>query len=330
MKQGKPQSMPLMGRIFEFVEAKLAENNARTPFNGEIKVIKDLVYKETEEGKLFMDVYLPSKKVGEKSPVVFDIPGGGWMINNRARRSGYATLYAVMGAVVFVIDHRYAPANYFPEFLKDAIDGLNFITTLESAYSLDLSDVTVTGDSSGGHLAASIGCAATSEEYRVKLGLPELKVKPARLVLISGAFGFNKLYKFPVVHTLFVRHITGKTTKKAFREWEYFNETDPYNCVDANFPECYISGGIVDPLCGGEVLLSKKLTELGVKNVCYVGKNISNGHCYVFNLPNKYSRADLLRILTWYYESEKARGTDLFEGLERVQYFLENYHLAFD
>ena len=56
-----------------------------------------------------------------------DIPGGGWVIHNRHRRDGYARLYAALGAVVAVIDHRLCPRVLFPEDLKDCIDAYNFL-----------------------------------------------------------------------------------------------------------------------------------------------------------------------------------------------------------
>lgn len=64
--------------------------NGRTPFNDEIKIEKDIVYKTIDGKQLLMDIYYPSHPIEGKSPCVMDIPGGGWMIHNRLRRDGYA------------------------------------------------------------------------------------------------------------------------------------------------------------------------------------------------------------------------------------------------
>ncbi|MCQ2603225.1 MAG: hypothetical protein MJ193_04785, partial [Clostridia bacterium] len=88
---------PLMADIFDIAEEDRSLPNSKTAFNAEIKFIKDVEYKEINGEKLVMDIYLPSKPVAEKNPVVLDIPGGGWVIHNRYRRDGYARLLAAMG-----------------------------------------------------------------------------------------------------------------------------------------------------------------------------------------------------------------------------------------
>ena len=113
---------PLMAHIFDFFEEDRAIPNGRSPFRDEIKVLKDIVYKQVGDDILYMDIYLPSRPVTEKYPVIFDIPGGGWMILNRNRRDGYARLYAVLGAAVVLIDHRLCPKVRFPDNLLDCID----------------------------------------------------------------------------------------------------------------------------------------------------------------------------------------------------------------
>ena len=320
---------PLMADVFDVFEGSRAVPNGRTPFNDEIKVVKDVVYKSVNGEDLVMDVYLPTLKL-DKHPVVLDIPGGGWMIHNRHRRDGYARLYATMGAVVFVIEHRVSPAVFFPEHLIDVIDAINFLESVKDTYNLDLDKVTVTGDSSGGHLGSLLGVASVNEEYRKKLGLPEVKVKPARQIFISGAFSFDVMYRIPCTHLLIVRYYSGKLSRKAFRAWEFYRESDPYNFLTADYPITYNNGGGLDFLCAGEAKrFSKALTKAGVRNDYYVGKNVlNNSHCYVLRLPFKPARQDMLKIMTWYRDEMLSLGIDLTEGHRRVKTFLDNYKKA--
>ncbi len=316
---------PLMSKVFDVFEQSRAIPNGKTPFNNEIMIIKNIPYKKVGDQLLVMDLYLPNDR-SKKVPVVYDIPGGGWMIHNRERRDGYARLFAVMGAAVAVIDHRLCPKIFFPENLKDCIDGLNFLKSLETKYNLDLNDVTVTGDSSGGHLTACVGCAASSDEYTKKLGLPAMEVKPKRLICISGAFSFEIMLRLPT-HTLEVRYATGQPTRTQFRKWEFYKESIPYNYLSKDFPPTYNSGGALDLLCLGEAKrMATKLDEFGVDNEYYVGKNIRNAdHCYVLRLPFSPARADMLKLLTWYYKKENEFGFDMTQGYNRVKTFLENY-----
>ena len=317
---------PLMSDIFDFAEEDRALPNSMTPWSDEIRIVKDVVYKTIDGEDLVLDLYFPKNQM-HNAPVVMDIPGGGWMIHNRPRRDGYARLYAKLGAVVAVIDHRLCPAVFFPDNLHDCIDAYNFLVDHAEEYDINPNDITVTGDSSGGHLSACVGCAATSKEYVEKLGLPELKTKPANLIFISGAFSFEVMYRIPMTHTLIVRYFSGKKSRKEYRNWEFYKESIPYNYLNKDYPESYNNGGATDILCFGEAKrFAKELTKAGVKNEFKVGKDpINSSHCYVLRLPFPAARQDMLRIMKWYVDRRADRGVDLTVGYKAVEEFLTNY-----
>lgn len=318
---------PFMAGVFDVVEEQRAVPNGRTPFNDEIKVEKDVVYKTVDGKNLCMDIYFPSRPVGEKSPVVLDIPGGGWMIHNRRRRDGYARCFAAMGAVVAVIDHRLCPEVFFPKDLEDCVDAYNFLCDHEDEYKIDKNNITLTGDSSGGHLAACMGCLSSSEEYRQKLALPKLKTKVANIITVSGAFSFEVMYRIPFTHLFIVRYFSGTKSRKAFRNWEFYKESDPYNYLNPDFPETYNNGGATDPLCFGEAKrMAKALDKAGVKNEYRVGKNLFNSaHCYVLRFPFAPARKDALALYAWYGQKQAEKGVNMADNFKRVETFMNNY-----
>lgn len=318
---------PLMADIFDFTEGLRAEPNGRTPFIAEIKVDRNVVYKTVNGQELVMDIYYPSRPTGGKSPAVMDIPGGGWMIHNRRRRDGYARCFAALGAVVAVIDHRLCPEIFFPENLKDCADAYNFLVQNAVKYNIDPNNITITGDSSGGHLSACMGAVATSESYRKELGIPPLATKPSSLIFISGAFDFDIMYRIPFTHTLMVRYVCGEKSRKAFRCWKYYKQINIYNYINADFPPCYNNGGATDFLCAGEAKrMHRKLDEAGVENEYRVGKSVFNSmHCYVLRFPFKSARKDMLKLYKWYCDIQKRLGTDLSAGYERVRRFMTDY-----
>lgn len=326
-KEYRMMRRPFMAGVFDVVEEARAVPNGRTPFNDEIKVEKDVVYKTVDGINLCMDIYFPSHTVGEKSPVVMDIPGGGWMIHNRRRRDGYARCFAAMGAVVAVIDHRLCPEVFFPKDLEDCVDAYNFLCDHEDEYKIDKNNITLTGDSSGGHLAACMGCLSSSEEYRQKLALPKLKTKVANIITVSGAFSFEVMYRIPCTHLFIVRYFSGTKSRKAFRNWEFYKESDPYNYLNADFPESYNNGGATDPLCFGEAKrMAKALDKAGVQNEYRVGKSLFNSaHCYVLRFPFASARKDALALYAWYGKKQAEKGVDLSKGFARVKKFMKNY-----
>lgn len=321
---------PFMADVFDIVEEQRAVPNGRTPFNDEIKVEKDVVYKTVDGKNLCMDIYFPSRPVGEKSPVILDIPGGGWMIHNRRRRDGYARCFAAMGAVVAVIDHRLCPEVFFPKDLEDCVDAYNFLCDHEDEYKIDKNNITLTGDSSGGHLAACMGCLSSSEEYRQKLALPKLKTKVANIITISGAFSFEVMYRIPFTHLFIVRYFSGTKSRKAFRQWEFYKESDPYNYLNPDFPETYNNGGATDPLCFGEAKrMAKSLDKAGVKNEYRVGKNLFNSaHCYVLRFPFAPARKDALALYAWYGQKQAEKCVNMADNFKRVETFMNNYKKA--
>ncbi|MCQ2408975.1 MAG: alpha/beta hydrolase [Clostridia bacterium] len=317
-----------MAHVFELFEEPVAEGNSRTPWDADVKIDKDVVYKTVNGEDLVMDIYYPPFPIDGKAPLVMVIPGGGWVIHNRFRRDGYARNFAALGAVVAVIDHRLGPTVFFPENLHDCIDAYNFLVDNADKYNFDINNITVTGDSSGGHMTACLGCAASSEDYVKKLEIPAPKVKPQNCIMVSGAFSMEVMYKIPCTHKLMVRYTTGVKSRKAFRAWKYYKEIDPYNYLNPDFPESYNNGGNIDLLCLGEAKrMGEKMTAAGIKNEYWVGKGF---HDYVMNFPQKASRKDMYKLYSWYVEKNKERGVDLSEGWKRVSYFLENYDKALE
>ena len=317
---------PFMADVFDYFEEDRALPNSATPFSPDVRIEKNVVYKTIDGEDLVMDIYYP-KNQRDKAPLVMDIPGGGWMIHNRPRRDGYARLYATLGAVVAVIDHRLCPKVFFPENLHDCIDAYNYLVDNAEKYNIDPNNITVTGDSSGGHLTACLGCAATSKEYVEKLGIPAPKTVPTNLIFISGAFSFEIMYRIPCTHSFIVRYFSGQKSRKAFRNWKFYKESIPYNYITKDYPESYNSGGMTDALCFGEAKrMAKILTKAGVKNDYKVGKALNNSdHCYVLRLPFAPARRDMLRLLTWYVARQEEKGVDMKEGYEKVKDFLTNY-----
>ena len=319
---------PLMADIFDLAEEDRAEPNSRTPFSGQIKVDKDVVYKTVDGEELLMDIYYPLYPSDSPYPCVLDVPGGGWMIHNRPRRDGYARVYAAMGAVVAVIDHRLCPKVFFPDNLVDCIDAYNYLVAHAKEYHIDPANITLTGDSSGGHLTACMGCAASSDEYVAKLGLPRLATTPVALIAISGAFSFDVMYRIPMTHTLIVRYFSGQRSRKAFHQWKYYKESIPYNYLNADFPPTYNNGGGTDLLCLGEAKrMAKALNRAGVPNTYRVGTGLFNtAHCYVLRFPFANARKDALHLYRWYYTQQKAKGVDLSRGFALVEDFFVNYN----
>ena len=74
-KKYKMNANPLMAYIFDVAEEGRADPNSRTPFDEEIRIEKDVVYKTVDGEELKLDLYFPSRPLAGKAPVVMDITG---------------------------------------------------------------------------------------------------------------------------------------------------------------------------------------------------------------------------------------------------------------
>jgi len=109
---------------------------------------------------LLVDIYLPTKKIYEKTPVVVYYHGGAWVIGrketvnnarfNRAFNSLRDDGYAIISPEYTLGEYGKSP---FPNNISDAFDVMIWIEENAEKYNFDLQNIGVMGESAGGHLA---------------------------------------------------------------------------------------------------------------------------------------------------------------------------------
>jgi acetyl esterase len=113
----------------------------------ELVVTRDVIFKETDDGVLAVDVYEPD---GSRGAIVL-LHGGGWFHGDKAKDEDLATLLAQDGYLVFVPNYRLAPKNPFPAARGDVIDAADW--AVASSYRFDRAKLAFWGTSAGGNLA---------------------------------------------------------------------------------------------------------------------------------------------------------------------------------
>lgn len=135
-----------------------APNSSQEPH--EYKVVKDLEWARPEGKSLTMDIYVPS--TGKKSyPVLIIFHGGGWLINDKSPMTAMSE-YIVKNSeyVVCNVNYRLLADNgntiTMNQIIEDAFGAVLWVKENIDAYNGDASQLIVTGDSAGGHLAALV------------------------------------------------------------------------------------------------------------------------------------------------------------------------------
>jgi acetyl esterase len=115
-----------------------------------IKIRDHLV--PTDFGDLQIREYCPEKIVSS-SPILY-FHGGGYVLGGIESHDAALQFFAAeIGSKIFSLDYRLAPENKFPSSLQDANLALEW---LGKTLNLPISEISLCGDSAGGHLSASL------------------------------------------------------------------------------------------------------------------------------------------------------------------------------
>lgn len=161
---------------------------------------KQILYKQINSDKLFMEIYYPEKfDTTKKYPAMVFIFGGGWVNGNRYHFLNQAKYFSKRGLVCFLIDYRTKSTSQTTPFecLKDAKSAIRFIRGNAPVFHIDETKIIAAGGSSGGHLAAA---TALIDDYNEKTDDLSVSCIPNALVLFNpvidngpGGYGFERI-----------------------------------------------------------------------------------------------------------------------------------------
>jgi len=140
-----------------------------------VYVVSDIVYSQTQQRDLLLDLYLPTTDSAEPLPVVLYLFGGSFEMGNKYQL-GLSNIESLPldGFAVVSIDYRLSDKAIFPAQLEDAKSALQWVSTHAAQYNLNANKIGVWGMSAGGMLAALVGVSS------------QLSVQEGKLVALQG------------------------------------------------------------------------------------------------------------------------------------------------
>ncbi len=274
----------------------------------DINRVKDIPFNEHGDKGVKGDIYYcepvmkKSRETGIKMPVILNIHGGGFVKGDKNYRKSYSSFWAERGYFVFNINYRLAPEAQFPEFINDAVDGLNYLAELQKFYTnLDLDKIIVMGDSSGGYLASYLTAVAYDEELTATLGIHKCELKPALLAPFCGIYDVETLLEKNTL-PLQLAEVTAETFMgfkgvsegiDKVREYKYFDYIGPSAFINENWCPMFITWAEEDFICidQGRPMMEKVIEKIGEDKVgCYIATGIQNIHCFHLNLALKTAK----------------------------------------
>ena len=124
-----------------------------------VELRRDVVYRQTVEQDLQLDLFLPADAPGLRPAVVY-IHGGGWRNGTRTHFWRQAAHMAQRGFVGATIAYRLSGVARYPAAVDDCEAAVRWLQERADEYQVDPARVGSAGGSAGGHLAALLGADA--------------------------------------------------------------------------------------------------------------------------------------------------------------------------
>ncbi len=130
-----------------------------------VKERRSVVYCNTGNKDLYLDVFYPELKNKKKIPGILIIYGGGWRSGNRSQHIPLAQRLAARGYVCYTAEYRLSTEALYPAAVYDLKAALRWIRAHSAEYPADTSQIAVLGFSAGGELAAFLGTTNKNPKF---------------------------------------------------------------------------------------------------------------------------------------------------------------------
>lgn len=285
MKSPLEKQIGYAEKLWESWERSDTKRDAAIPEPLDIIQVVNIQYSpsESEEDTVWhlTDIYYPQNSSEELLPVIVNVHGGGWFYGTKQTYAAYTKYLAGKGFAVVNFNYRLSPINKYPVGFSDVCRLMQFLLENGERYHLDLSRVSMIGDSSGAQLALQYAVFASNEKYRDLfpefVDIPVLK--PSKLVLNCGKFIVEKTGRNETSDWYLPDEMTDAQTESLAHMTDY---------IQPDFPPCFLMSSVNDSLNPESRQLDQTLSDLQITHTFqeYGQENPKNSHVFHLNLLN--------------------------------------------
>ncbi|XP_029393910.1 arylacetamide deacetylase isoform X1 [Mus pahari] len=286
---------------------------------------------ETNFNSIPVRIYIPKRKSMTRRRGLFYIHGGGWCLGSAALLT-YDTLSRwtahKLDAVVVSTDYGLAPKHHFPRQFEDVYRSLRWFLQEDvlEKYGVDPKRVGVSGDSSGGNLAAAVTQQLIQDpDVKIKLKVQVL-IYPALQALDTNVPSYQEGSHFPMLtRSLMVRFWSEYfTTDQGLEKAMLLNEHVPMESShllqfvnwSSLLPERYKKSHIYkNPTPGSSELAQKYPGFIDVKA------------CPLLANDNILRQLPLTYIITCQYDVLRDDGLMYVKRLQNVGVHVTHHHI---
>lgn len=247
-------------------------------FSGTHAASKTLIYKEEGKTQLHLTVFSPPDvKPDERRPALLCIHGGGWTGGSPDILIPYCAYFASRGMVVYNLEYRLAQEGGVTVFdcIEDCRAALRYLRTNAETEGIDPTQITVLGESSGGHLAACLGIMRQAPAETTE---PVVSDVPDAMVLYNPVVDLSSLTwtgNLPGVKPLQTDAAAETDTPEA-----RLRQLSPIFSITENCPPCLLIQGTDDVTVPIEQVdrFTKAMTD--AKNRCDYERLAGKKHAF--------------------------------------------------
>ena len=211
----------------------------------------------------------PDLDRGGAAPVLFQIPGGAWVMGNkRGQAHPLMSHLAELGWICVAINYRHSPRNTWPDHLVDVKRALAWVKAHIADYGGDPEFVAITGGSAGGHLSSL--AALTPNDPQFQPGFEDADTRVQAAVPFYGYFDFTRVddAAHPSLLALLERVVIKQPHATSL---ESYAGASPITHVQADAPPFFVLHGRNDTLIPVEQARGfvARLREVSTQPVVY-------------------------------------------------------------
>lgn len=251
-------SINIVKRYSEFIQNNDLDKVEELDIKNSVEAdYKDLIYKNTNNIPLTLDIYKARKTLKNGSPVIVYVHGGSWVYGNKEIPEAISPLLDAFrdeGITIISTSYELMSGNEnFEKQISDIKDTIRWIYKNSEEYNFDTNKIGLIGASSGAQLSLM---AAYSEDDEF-IDSNDLKDYPSKVKYVVDFFGPTDLKTLDLVNVNWdLEQIVNSVPNRE----DILNKYSPINYIESKEPNTLIVHSIKDemvPYENAEVLYNK-------------------------------------------------------------------------
>jgi acetyl esterase/lipase len=215
-----------------------------------------------------LDIWHPETSAGNRLPVLLQIPGGAWTMNDK-RGQAYAQMARMvdLGWICVAINYSRSPRHSWPAHILDVKRALAWVRHNIIDYGGDPDFIALTGGSAGGHLCAL--AALTANQPVLQPGFEGADTTVQASVPYYGVYDLTSVDNMHEMMLPFLERVVFKS--RFADDPARFYSASPIRNVKSSAPPFFVLHGDRDPIVPSTQARAfcTALRDAGVETVCH-------------------------------------------------------------